>query len=64
MICDAESCHAKASYLFREEDGPIAAYCEFHADESASRAGIPLPASKLSILRAMPRGSMSPQTVS
>ena len=53
MSCDAEGCHAKAAYLFREEDGPIAAYCDFHADESACRAGIPLPTSKNTILRAM-----------
>ena len=53
MSCDAEGCHAKAAYLFREEDGPIAAYCEVHADESASRAGIPLPTSKITILRTM-----------
>jgi hypothetical protein len=53
MGCDAEGCHAKAAYLFREEDGPIAAYCDFHADESACRAGIPLPTSKNTILRAM-----------
>jgi len=53
MSCDAEGCHAKAAYLFREEDGPIAAFCEVHADESASRAGIPLPTSKITILRTM-----------
>lgn len=53
MNCDAEGCHAKAAYLFREEDGPIAAFCEVHADESASRAGIPLPTSKITILRTM-----------
>lgn len=53
MSCDAEGCHAKAAYLFREEDGPIAAFCDVHADESASRAGIPLPTSKITILRAM-----------
>jgi hypothetical protein len=53
MSCDAEGCHAKAAYLFREEDGPITAFCEVHADESASRAGIPLPTSKITILRTM-----------
>jgi len=53
MFCDAEGCHAKAAYLFREEDGPIAAFCNVHADESASRAGIPLPTSKITILRTM-----------
>jgi len=53
MCCDAEGCQAKAAYLFREEDGPIAAFCDVHADESASRAGIPLPTSKITILRAM-----------
>ena len=53
MSCDAEGCHAKAAYLFREEDGPIAAFCDVHADESASRAGIPLPTSKITILRTM-----------
>jgi len=53
MSCDAEGCHAKAAYLFREEDGPFAAFCDFHADESASRAGIPLPTSKIAILRTM-----------
>jgi len=59
MICDADGCHAKASYLFREEDGPIAAYCAVHADQSACRAGIPLPTSKITILRAIPAGAMS-----
>jgi len=53
MSCEAEGCHAKAGYLFREEDGPIEAFCEVHADESASRAGIPLPTSKITILRAL-----------
>ncbi len=53
MSCDAEGCHAKAAYLFREEDGPIAAFCDVHADESASKAGIPLPTSKITILRTM-----------
>jgi len=53
MSCDAEGCYAKAAYLFREEDGPIAAFCDVHADESASRAGIPLPTSKITILRTM-----------
>jgi hypothetical protein len=53
MSCDAKGCHARAAYLFREEDGPIAAFCEVHADESASRAGIPLPTSKIAILRMM-----------
>ncbi len=53
MSCDAKGCHAKAAYLFREDDGPIAAFCEVHADESASRAGIPLPTSKIAILRMM-----------
>jgi hypothetical protein len=53
MSCDAEGCHVKAAYLFREEDGPIEALCEVHADESASRAGIPLPTSKITILRTM-----------
>ncbi|MGB7760724.1 MAG: hypothetical protein WBL61_12900 [Bryobacteraceae bacterium] len=53
MSCDVAGCHAKAAYLFREEDGPIAAFCDVHADESASRAGIPLPTSKITILRTM-----------
>lgn len=53
MSCDAEGCHKKAAYLFREEDGPIAAFCDVHADESASKAGIPLPTSKITILRTM-----------
>lgn len=64
MICDAEGCYAKAAYLFREEDGPIAAFCGIHADESASRAGIPLPTSKITILRAMPIGAMAARRVS
>ena len=53
MTCDAKGCHARAAYLFREEEGPITAFCEAHADESASRAGIPLPTSKITLLRAM-----------
>jgi len=53
MSCDAEGCQARAAYLFREEDGPIAAFCDVHADESASRAGIPLPTPKITILRTM-----------
>ena len=53
MMCDAEGCHAKAAYLFREEDRPVAAFCDVHADESASRAGIPLQTSKITILRTM-----------
>ncbi|MGO9228345.1 MAG: hypothetical protein ACLQKA_03905 [Bryobacteraceae bacterium] len=64
MICDAEGCHGKAAYLFREEDGPIAAYCKVHGDESASRAGIPLPTSKITILRSMPIGAMATRLVS
>ncbi len=64
MICDAEGCHAKAAYLFREEDGPIAAYCEVHADESACKAGIPLPTSKITILRSMPVEAMASRRVS
>jgi hypothetical protein len=64
MICDAEGCYAKAAYLFREEDGPIAAFCGTHAHESASRAGIPLPTSKITILRAMPLGAMAARRVS
>jgi hypothetical protein len=53
ITCDAAGCHAKAAYLFREEDGPIAAFCGVHAGESASRAGVPLPTSKITILRTM-----------
>ena len=64
MICDAEGCYAKAAYLFREEDGPISALCGIHAHESASRAGIPLPTSKITILRAMPIGAMAAHRVS
>jgi len=53
MTCDAEGCHAKAAFLFREEDGPIAAFCRVHAGETASRVGIHLPISKVTILRTM-----------
>ena len=44
---------ARAAYLFREEDGPIEALCRVHADESAARAGVPLPTSKITMLRTM-----------
>jgi len=53
VICDADGCHAKADYLFREEDGPIVAFCDAHARESALKAGISLPKPKAAILRAM-----------
>ena len=50
MGCDAEGCHATAAYLFREEDGPITAFCRVHAGETALRAGVALPTSKIAIL--------------
>jgi hypothetical protein len=59
MICDTAGCHAKAAYLFRVEDGPIAAFCEAHAGRSATEAGIKLPISKIAMLRTMPAAEMA-----
>lgn len=64
MICDTAGCHAKAAYLFRVEDGPIAAFCDVHAHRSATEAGIKLPTSKIAMLRAMPAGEMAARRVS
>jgi len=50
MSCDAEGCPATAAFLFREEDGPITAFCRHHAGETALRAGVALPISKIAIL--------------
>lgn len=64
MRCDGAGCHAKAAYLFRVEDGPIAAFCEAHAHQSATEAGIRLPISKLAMLRTMPAAEMAARQAS
>ena len=63
-MCDTAGCHAKAAYLFRVEDGPIAAFCEAHAHQSATAAGIRLPISKFTTFRAMPAAEMAASRVS
>jgi hypothetical protein len=52
MNCEAKGCKKPAGYLFRTGDGPIQAYCERHADESAKRFGINLPECSERVLRA------------
>ena len=64
MRCDAAGCQAKAAYLFRVEEGPIAAFCAVHAGHSASEAGIKLPTSKIAMLRTMPAAEMAARRAS
>ena len=51
MRCDAAGCDRKAAYLFRTGNGPILAYCNHHANESAGRLGARLPESAEKVLR-------------
>jgi hypothetical protein len=50
--CDVGGCGRKAEYLFRTESGPISAYCELHAEESAFRLDVNLPVPVCKMLRA------------
>lgn len=43
MMCEVSGCDSPASFLFRSGNGPIAAYCERHGRESASRQGLAVP---------------------
>jgi len=52
ILCDLRGCERKAEFLFRTEGGPISAFCETHAEESASRLGVNLPLSVNKVLRA------------
>jgi hypothetical protein len=52
ITCEAKGCEKPAGYLFRTGDGPIEAYCERHANESAKRHGIHLPERCERVLRA------------
>lgn len=43
IFCQTSDCGRKATYLFRSGKGPIAAYCELHAELEADRIGKDLP---------------------
>lgn len=50
--CEIQGCGHSAAYLFRTGRGPISAFCEYHAEESAVRHGIELPEPRERVLRA------------
>ena len=52
IFCQRSGCGREASYLFRSGQGPIAAYCELHAEREANRIGVDLPADKERLLHA------------
>ena len=52
MMCEVAGCQSAAEFLFRSGNGPIAAYCDLHAKESASRQGLRLPERTEKILAA------------
>lgn len=52
MMCEVQGCRQPAGYLFRTGGGPISAFCESHATESALRQGVPLPEPREKVLRA------------
>jgi hypothetical protein len=45
IFCEHQGCEMPAGYLFRTGGGPIAAYCQQHAQEKAPRLGVTLPES-------------------
>jgi hypothetical protein len=51
MRCDVPGCGRTAGFLFRTGNGPIKAFCDAHASESASKIGVPLPKSVVQVLR-------------
>lgn len=52
IACEIPGCGRPANYIFRTGHGPITVYCEYHAQESATRQGIELPESREKVLRA------------
>jgi len=52
IMCEVQSCGRPAEYLFRTGRGPISAFCERHAEESADRYGVELPEPRERVLRA------------
>lgn len=52
IICEMQGCDQPAGFLFRTGRGPITAFCERHASESAKRQGIRLPEPREKVLRA------------
>jgi hypothetical protein len=43
VFCQRSGCGREATHLFRSGAGPIAAYCELHAEVEADRIGVDLP---------------------
>jgi hypothetical protein len=41
--CQAPGCEESAAFLFRKGKGPINAFCESHAGETAAKIGVSLP---------------------
>jgi hypothetical protein len=43
VFCQRIGCGREATHLFRSGTGPVAAYCELHAEVEADRIGVDLP---------------------